>query len=176
MRKFNEFNESKDVNDKLYQWLRENIKYTDEDILYYFSEFTDEWECEYLIELGEYSSTEELIKEFPENIDQNIVMTLTFLKKFNKENFIDEYIKLGNALKKYNSCINQFKTLEEDISFEVGDRFHVSSAIRERGNNDGEYLELFLIFYKVIPDDIFTQYNTIVTANVIRGKKKIVKS
>jgi hypothetical protein len=79
------------------------MKYTNDDILYYFSEFTDNFEYTYDVERT--SSFD------PKNVG--------FCFNFRNENIdlskADGYISFGKEMEIFNKCFKNFSNIEEDI-------------------------------------------------------------
>lgn len=150
MKYLRKFNESKtDSEEEFLKKIHNNIKYENDDILYYFSEFTDEYEYEYNCEYNIFNS--DIIHRVFKLGRKDIPLNITFIKKISN-NPIDEYIKFGESLKKYKICLNQFKTTEDDIKFDDdGDETEINFGKKE--------IKISLFFNKVIPDEIVNEYS-----------------
>lgn len=148
LKKFNESNEN--IIDRFNQWVEENLNYTSEDVLYYFSEFTDEFEYEYEIE------------RFPLSINQNyfssilkngfIEFNFTFTKSINLKDSLDkldQHINFGEEVKSFKIYLTQFKNLEEDVK-------DIDIDLGLYSNDD--YSEIKVIFKKLIPTEILNQF------------------
>lgn len=148
MKHLKRFNESVDNTESLKEKLKDKVKYTPEDILYYFSEFTDEyeWEYEFILNLNSHRgygwSINDLIKDGGPHV------TIKFTKQYPASlGLIERTIQFGKELEKFNNCFHQFKALEEDI-------IDVATDIRinGRGANDKGYAEITIDFIKLVPD------------------------
>lgn len=106
LKKFNESN-TEDFS-PLQKWIVEN-KWDNEDLLYYFSDFTDNSEFNYRVipidATNRSSDLEEIIRK------GYISYIFEFKKDFNKMNQIDLVIELGDDMKVFKNCLHSFKEL-----------------------------------------------------------------
>jgi hypothetical protein len=146
---FSKYDESKrtesDILEEFKKWIIENIKYTDDDILYYFSEFTDthtqngEWEFQFQIE--QRNNFKSIL------LEGRIDCYIQFTKEFSNLNSPETFIQLGEELKLFNVGYNQFKNLEEDIE-----------RINCKVDNSTFPITIEIEFEKVIPKEIIQRF------------------
>jgi hypothetical protein len=119
LKRFNSINESKkseyELKDSTIDKIKELSKISNEDIIYYFSEFTDD--CEY-----EYFSYTKYVSDIEEDIFENggTIVIIEFKKKYSGSK-IDSVIQMGKDLEKFKNCLHQFKELGEDDGFKYKD-------------------------------------------------------
>lgn len=160
MKYLKKFNESKrtesDILIEFKNWIIENIKYTDDDILYYFSEFTDTHEWEFDFQLRTRSgnfilSLDDIfyIKNHCIKILNNsrVDCYITFTKDLRDLNSPETFIQLGEELKLFNVGYNQFKNLEEDIE-----------RINCKVDNSTFPITIEIEFERVIPTEIIQKF------------------
>lgn len=149
LKKFNESIKNESVYYRFNNWIKENI--TDEDILYYFSEFTDEFEWEYRVihsidDINYKNKIDSFIKNGYVEFEFFFITSIDF--KSNASGFI----KLGEELKSFHICLNQFKNQEEDIK-DMVDKVSIVASPK------GERVRIVIRFKKLIPNDIITKFH-----------------
>lgn len=154
LKKFNESNTITSIIDQFVDWSNENIKYTDEDILYYFSEFTDEWEWEYELKRSHpYGGITDLKNGF-------IQFTITFKGGEITDN-VEGFLKLGEALKSFNIYLTQFKNLEEQVE-DIQDKVSIGTL----------QASINLTFKRLIPLDILNKFKQELEQEEEENKRK----
>lgn len=166
------------------KWLDEKFHYTSEDILYYFSKFTDEYEYEYLVErsLSFYESLSEPFYQNP-NRDSNQVFYFVFSSQpqtiydnqvdnhgkylfnkpdkclisniINKNNTqIESLTQFNKELRSFNTCLNQFKIEEENI-------IDIEVDICSQKWVESTRSLIIVKFKKSIPTSVIDQYKSL---------------
>lgn len=94
--------------------LRDLSTLSNEDILYYFSEFTDECEWEYESNIG--VDTNQIVRSSFQN--GGIVNRIFFTKKFNNtESKFDIFINAVDDIKKLKRCLEIAKNFKDEVIF-----------------------------------------------------------
>jgi len=147
-----------------HQWLAKKFNYTKEDILYYFSEFTDQYEWEYGVEGNrsryQQDNNNNFIREIyfvfrspsrkihiqgEEDPFKNLQATIR-----NNLAQIENLTQLNRELDLFHICLHQFQHLEENI-------LHLRLDIGPDKNKDNSSL-IILRFQQVIAANIIDQY------------------
>lgn len=131
-----------------------------EDILYYFSEFTDECEYDYNSSYT-HKDKETTIKSSLQN--GGMTLTINFTKSITNLNILDKTIQAGNDIQKLKKCLEKVNGLKDEIIFQEGS---------EDVKITSDKITISLNYVKVIPeiDQIKKGYTNIL--NSIRPKKK----
>jgi hypothetical protein len=143
LKRFNESNNLDSIVNEFKEKL-EKFKFTNEDILYYFSQFTDEYEYEYNLILSGWDQGYDIDTVIKRKM---LEVRISFNKKYPTEDKILNAIQLGDELKKFMSNFNQFKEIEEDIK----------NIVLDLSNSKNE-VKIMLSFSKIIPQDIIDDY------------------
>jgi hypothetical protein len=150
----------------LKQMLKDSVGYTDDDILYYFSEFTDEYEWEYVNTLnldshrGYSWSVQDILRDGGPHIK------ITFKKEYPENlSLIERTIQFGKELEKFNNCYQQFKEFEENIK-DLSESIHINGA----SGRSKRMAEISIDFIKLVPD-ILEEFKKKFNKNELKSKK-----
>lgn len=145
------------------KWLDEKFTYTSEDILYYFSEFTDQYEYEYSVNrIGngrddisninyyEYNfGFESPLKKFlPQPKDLDNEFSIKYLI-WNNKVLIESLTQFDQELNSFNICLHQFQNHEENII-----------DLKVKVDCFANRSKIIINFKKVISTDIINQYQS----------------
>lgn len=136
MKYLKKFNES--VKDDFFEWVRNNINYTKDDILYYFSEFTDEFEYDYDVNLIQSNSM----------LDRYVEFEFIFSKDSNDFNVSISDKNIKEELRSFLIYLNQFKSIEPDIK-----------DVKDSITTIGSRVSIIISFKKIIPKEISDKFS-----------------
>lgn len=145
IKKFKAFNESTDLDKVLSDLITQEKTFAVDDILYYFADFTDEFEWDYKLENGYQGGYDNIVNS------GGIKLRILFKKEFNIEDKIDRTVQFGKELDLFKKCFIQFKEMnKEDIKIIEKD-FIINGG---SGRRNKKQAEIYIDFIELLPEVI----------------------